>query len=116
MSAKKMLSLDIEELKKAIVKIVPIIADKAQEIVSLIDSVPEQYEGIPVCSKIRKDYYKLSLAVRYEKLLKPAYETYELIYELIMERMSKGKENAPSDLIEDNSKDDTAPNYDIFGV
>ena len=39
----------------------------------MIDSIPEKYGNIEVCSPIRKEYYKKSLEIRKEKMIEPVY-------------------------------------------
>ena len=45
-----------------------------ENIFNFIDNIPEQYNGYNVFSNERKEYYKLSLSERLEKLIKPKYE------------------------------------------
>ena len=74
LSAKKALSLDIPELKKSIVELTPIIYEKMPEICDMINDIEEEYKGIEVISPERKEYYTLSVEMRFEKLLVPVYE------------------------------------------
>lgn len=74
LSAKKLLDFDNEDLKSALIKIIPIIEQKMSLICAFIDDIPECYNDIIVCSKPRKTYYKLGLQKRFDKLLYPTYK------------------------------------------
>ena len=74
LSAKKALSLDILELKESIVELTPIIYEKMPEICDMINDIEEEYKGIEVISPERKEYYILSVEVRFDKLLVPVYK------------------------------------------
>ncbi len=74
LSAKKMLKQQIPELKEAICRVVPNIKSHIGEIETFIENIPESYQGIPVCSDIRKKYYITGVKVRLEKMLQPEYE------------------------------------------
>ena len=58
----------------AISKLVPIIEEKLFSIFSFIDDIQDTYKNISVCSNSRKEYYKLGIQKRFEKLLVPCYE------------------------------------------
>lgn len=75
LSAKKMLKQDIPELQEAIRRNVPNIRRRMPEIQSLILEIPETYEGIDVCSDIRKQHYIKGMNVRLDALLTPAYQS-----------------------------------------
>ena len=53
-------------------RVVPIIKEKISDILDFIDEIPETFNNQIVCSQIRKNYYKLGLITRLEKLLIPA--------------------------------------------
>ena len=74
LSAKKLVSLDIPELKDAILKVVPLIEEKINEITEFIFQIPSEYKGIPVISESRKAYYAKSVEYRVEEILKPIYK------------------------------------------
>jgi len=74
LSAKKLLNFDNNDLKEALIKIIPIIEQKLPIIFSFIDDIPEKYNDSLVCSKSRKEYYKLGIQKRFDKLLFPAYK------------------------------------------
>ena len=69
-----LIKLDIEPLKKAIEKNVPLINEKFPEIINMIDEIPETYEGHKIISAERKEVYKRELATRKELILVPQYE------------------------------------------
>lgn len=50
------------------------IQEHFSEIQTLIQEVPETFEGYHVLSNIRKQEYQKELETRYQKLLLPAYE------------------------------------------
>lgn len=72
MSAKRILEIGNSDLENAIRKVVPIIKEKISDILDFIDEIPETFNNQIVCSQIRKNYYKLGLITRLEKLLIPA--------------------------------------------
>lgn len=74
MSSQKFVSKAYPGLKDAVKRIVPVVDTHMKEIMSLIDSVPETWKGIPVCSEIRKEFYKQGIQIRYDRILKPAYD------------------------------------------
>ncbi len=73
LSAKKFLGLDVPEVREAISRVIPKIMEHMEEINGMIDSIPEQYRGLAVCSADRKEFYKQSLDVRFREMLMPAY-------------------------------------------
>lgn len=73
LSAKKILNLDIQDLKDAVSRVYVKIQEKMPLIIDMIDSIPEKYGNIEVCSPIRKEYYKKSLEIRKEKMIEPVY-------------------------------------------
>ena len=67
-----------EDLRKAVLKIVPLIEDKLEDIFKFIDTIPEyQYfdDGLKlkVCPIMAKKLYKKQLQIRFDILLKPLY-------------------------------------------
>lgn len=74
LNSSKLLQMDYEGLRNSIARIIPIIKERLDEILHMIDEIPEEVEGISICSKDRKEYYKAGLQIRYEKLLLPAYQ------------------------------------------
>ena len=74
LNAYSLLDLDFKCLKDAVVRNIPNIEKNMNEIFFLIDEVPEIYGEYSVCSKERKEFYKMGLKLRYEKILLPSYE------------------------------------------
>ncbi len=74
LSAKMLLQLESVGLQNAVRRLVPLIADRLPAVFHFIDEIPEKYNDILVCSAQRKEFYKVSMQVRLDKLLKPAYE------------------------------------------
>lgn len=74
LNSSKLLQMDHEGLRSSLVRIVPGIKEYLDEMFHLIDDIPEEFEGISICSKDRKEFYKIGLQIRYEKLLLPAYQ------------------------------------------
>lgn len=69
-----LLQIDNDDLKEAIIVNVPRIRGYMADIESFINSIPEEYEGLSVISKDRKDFYIKGMRLRLEELLEPAYE------------------------------------------
>ncbi len=76
LSGPKLIMMDCPGLRDAVKRNVPLIENHLQDIYKLIDDVPESYEGIPICSAVRKEYYKQGIRIRFEKILKSAYQGY----------------------------------------
>jgi len=81
LSAKKFLDLyeTHSGLRKALIKVVPLIKEKEQQIQNMIFNIPEKHtlqneNVIDVCSKERKCLYLLQMHSRLENLLEPYYE------------------------------------------
>lgn len=74
LSLKEMLELDNPDLKKAVLKVTPLIEDKFIEIKDFIYSIPTEYMNIPVMSDTRKLYYIQSMDMRLSKTLNYAFE------------------------------------------
>ena len=64
-------TMDNDDCNKAILRIVPKI--NIDTIISIFDEVPEEYNGLPVLSKIQKEYYLKALKYRYDNVLVPVY-------------------------------------------
>ena len=73
LSAKKMLKQDFDGLKDAIIRNVPNIERHFEDIKKFIQNIPNEYDGLEVCSDIRKDVYIKSLKIRFDELLLPVY-------------------------------------------
>lgn len=74
LSAKKILKLDNNDLKQALYEVVPVINEKLNDIIEMIDDIPEKYNNMMIISSDRREYYKESIEVRFNELLYPAYE------------------------------------------
>lgn len=74
LSCKKFLNLQDDGLKKAIVKVVPLLSSHQNEINKFIDSIPETHKGYTVLTSARKELYKEQLSIRLEHMLIPSLE------------------------------------------
>lgn len=63
-TAKEMINLNNKDLKDAIKRIISKISVHIDEIKALIDNIPESYKGIPIISKIKKEYYFKTIQLR----------------------------------------------------
>lgn len=94
---KKMLEMSDPNLTNSIRKLTPVISNRLSDIDRLIDSIPECYSDILVCSATRKEYYKTILRLRVEYILRPAYTKLQVIskdrvkYDLLNFAQSQGK-------------------------
>lgn len=73
LNMKKMLELDIPELKDAILKVTPIVKSKLSDIREMIEQIPAEYKELPICSFDRKTFYIEGFEIRFNQLLFPAY-------------------------------------------
>ena len=70
-------SLQNKECNEALIRIVPKI--NLDKIITMINEIPEEFEGITIISKIRKEFYIKCLKYCYETSLYPTYlETLKL--------------------------------------
>ena len=74
LNSSRLLQLEYTELKDAINRNVPNIERHLEEIMFMIDEIPESYGGHLICSRERKDFYKVGVKLRYENILRPVYE------------------------------------------
>lgn len=74
LSAKKLLKLENTDLQDALLRIVPLIECKLEEIKDFINRLPNNYNGIDIISENRKAYYIKTIETREKELLYPAYE------------------------------------------
>lgn len=74
LSAKKFLDFPDEDLKAAILSVVPLIKSKFGNIKDFLYAIPETYDGLSVCSEARKKCYLRCMEYRLEQLLVPAYD------------------------------------------
>lgn len=70
----QLIKANYPELRQALLRVIPKIQEHFSEIQTLIQEVPETFEGYHVLSNIRKQEYQKELETRYQKLLLPAYE------------------------------------------
>ena len=68
------LNLDNEDIKRAIIRLTPIIIQKMKDIKEFIESIPEEFEEYKIISKERKEYYYKSMEARLNKLIIPRYK------------------------------------------
>lgn len=77
LTARKLFDLIPEkesDFREALIRLVPLIGEKMPEINRLIQEVPGEYQGIPVCSDERKIFYQKGMEYRYEEIMLPAYK------------------------------------------
>lgn len=82
MSAKKILTIDNADLKQAILRVIPKIQEKTNDIITFINNIPESVtissgannKELYVCSPERKKLYIQNLLEREKGILYPAYE------------------------------------------
>lgn len=74
LNSTRILQLDYPELKAALCRNVPEIGKRLEEIMMMIDDIPETFKCISICSDARKRFYKAGLRIRFEKILLPAYQ------------------------------------------
>lgn len=91
------------EFVSALIRLVPLIKSKMEEINNLIDDIPEKHvlesgEEVLVCSALRKRLYKNQLEIRLEQLLVPEYNK-------IMEKYEEIIQNTECDFDEDIEED-----------
>ena len=72
LNMKKILTLENNDLKKSILRVVPLIMNEINNISSFIQNIPECYGDFLICSQIRKQFYIYGLKQRLEKILIPA--------------------------------------------
>ena len=70
--SKQVLKIKDNYLKRELQKNIPLIKSKMPDIRQFILDIPEEFEGIPVCSSIRKEFYIKGMELRIEHLLEPA--------------------------------------------
>lgn len=68
------LNLDNEDIKRAIIRLTPIIIQKMKDIKEFIESIPEEFEEYKIISKERKEYYYKSMEARLNNLIIPRYK------------------------------------------
>ena len=60
-------------LRESIIRNVPIIKNKIDQIKTFIYNIPEEENGIDICSKIKKNFIFSTIEIRLNKVLIPAY-------------------------------------------
>lgn len=73
-SAQKFINIENENLKDAILKIVPLIQERFDSIKEMIQEIPEAYKGIKIIDQPTKDFYIKSMEIRYNELLYPRFQ------------------------------------------
>lgn len=68
--------LGYKDLNMALERLYPIIVKKFDEIKIMIYDIPEEYNGLYVCSPERKKFYIKSMECRIEKILLPTLQAY----------------------------------------
>lgn len=66
--------MDNEDIKRAIIRLTPIIIQKMKDIKEFIESIPEEFEEYKIISKERKEYYYKSIEARLNNLIIPGYK------------------------------------------
>lgn len=76
LTGKKILSINDRNLFLSLRKNAAKIEASLPKIRNLIMGVPEEYQGIQICSKLHKEYYIKGIEERYNKLLLPALQAF----------------------------------------
>lgn len=71
---RKFLQLEDEDLSKAILRVIPQIQTHWQDIEHVIGEIPNEYQGIPIISEARKEFYLKGMEIRMEQQMIPALE------------------------------------------
>ena len=74
--AKDILNLPYEELHQAVIRNIPLIIEKFDDIKQIFTEIPESYHDLYICSKCRKEFYIKSMEYRINELLVPSYNRY----------------------------------------
>ena len=69
--AKNISDINEPDFYRTAAKIIPVIKEKMNEIQEFINSIPEQYNEMSVCSEARKEFYFKSMQLKLERLLEP---------------------------------------------
>lgn len=73
-TTKKLFNAGFEDLDKAILRLVPKIREKFPEIINFINDIPNTYNGIPVCSEERKEFYIKGMEYRFQYIIEERYK------------------------------------------
>lgn len=71
---RQLFSMNNPDFNEAIIRVIPLIQMNFSKICDVIDNIPEKYNDILICSKNRAEFYKKSMEIRFEELMRPAYE------------------------------------------
>jgi hypothetical protein len=69
----QILSLNNNDLDKAIIKVYELVKDKLNDIIKFINEIPNEYNGLLIMSNDRKEYYIKTIELRINEILKPKY-------------------------------------------
>lgn len=72
--AKNLTLIENKDFYETAASLIPYIYSKLDEIANFINRIPEEYEGIPVCSAIKKEFYIQNLDYRFDNFLVPIYD------------------------------------------
>ena len=93
LSAKKLLKLDNDDLRRALIRVVPIIEEHFADILEFIDRIPSREGDMEIISDVRRRFYKDSLKYRYTSLLLPARDRAEQVINASAELKPKRRED-----------------------
>ena len=74
LSIQKFLNLDNENLKDAILYVIPLINANKQKIVDMIQEIPCSFQEIHVMDQTTKDFYIKSMEIRFQEILLPRFK------------------------------------------
>ena len=77
MHGKDIVQIENKVLYEAAIRLVPDIDKKMGEITEFVWGIPESYEGLKVCSTVRKQFYLKSMEMRLQQYLNPVLEKAE---------------------------------------
>ena len=70
----EILKVNNKDLKKEIKRLYPIIKEKLTNIITFIQSIPNEYNGIEIMSEQKKEYYIKTFELRLERILGEEYK------------------------------------------
>lgn len=73
-NARDIIKLDFVGLKESVKRNTPKIQSQMDNIQQFISNIPLKFNGISVCSEVRKKFYTISMKLRLENFLIPAFE------------------------------------------
>ena len=71
---KDLTQIEEDRFYKTVERLIPIIRSKLGEIEEFINCIPENYDGVPICSKTRKQFCIQSIYYRFENFLLTVYD------------------------------------------